>query len=63
MLKFLKDNILFVLSAGGVLNFVGTDKWLSSADSRILDTIKFALCLDAIGKYKDQRKHQINYCQ
>jgi hypothetical protein len=44
-----KYNILFVLSSGGVLNFVGTEKWLASADPRILDTIEFALCLDAIG--------------
>jgi len=52
-----KYNILFVLSGGGTLNFLGTEKWLSSADSRLLDTIEFAICLDTIGNEKELNLH------
>jgi len=40
--------LMFVLTGGDVFNYEGTAHWLTTVDSRVLDTIDFALCLDAI---------------
>jgi hypothetical protein len=42
-------NMIFVLTAGGRLNYAGTKQWLSYTDPRIVDSVEFALCLDSIG--------------
>eukprot|EP00475_Leptophrys_vorax_P043289 TRINITY_DN8281_c0_g1_i1.p1 TRINITY_DN8281_c0_g1~~TRINITY_DN8281_c0_g1_i1.p1 ORF type:complete len:607 (+),score=168.47 TRINITY_DN8281_c0_g1_i1:169-1821(+) len=42
-------NILFLLTSGGRLNFAGSKQWLQTADSRMLESVEFALCLDRIG--------------
>lgn len=39
-------SIAFVLAAGGHLNFVGSRAWLASADTKLLNAVSFALCLD-----------------
>ena len=43
-------NLIFVLTAAGKLDYAGTRYWLEQTDSRLLDRIEFALCLDSIGK-------------
>jgi hypothetical protein len=43
-------NLMFVLTGAGKLDYAGTRYWLEQTDSRILDRIEFALCLDSIGK-------------
>ena len=42
-------NLIFVLTAAGKLDYAGTRYWLEQTDSRLLDRIEFALCLDSIG--------------
>jgi len=42
-------NLIFVLTAGGKMNFAGARSWLSNTDVRLLDTIEFALCLESVG--------------
>lgn len=42
-------NILFVLTGGGRMNFAGAKHWLKTVDSRLLESLEFALCLEAIG--------------
>jgi hypothetical protein len=42
-------NLMFVLTAAGKLDYAGTRFWLEQTDSRLLDRIEFALCLDSIG--------------
>eukprot|EP01090_Pellita_catalonica_P021027 TRINITY_DN7758_c0_g1_i1.p1 TRINITY_DN7758_c0_g1~~TRINITY_DN7758_c0_g1_i1.p1 ORF type:complete len:511 (-),score=54.46 TRINITY_DN7758_c0_g1_i1:37-1569(-) len=44
-----KYNIVFLLSAAGRWNYMGTRHWLQNLDSKLLSTIEFALCLDTIG--------------
>jgi hypothetical protein len=44
-----KYNILFVLTSGAHLNYEGTKTWLNNLDSRLKETIEFALCLDSLG--------------
>ena len=44
-------NLLFLLSAGGHLNYAGSREWLQAADERILDSLEFVLCLDSIGSH------------
>uniref|UniRef100_A0A7S1C4M0 BOS complex subunit NCLN n=1 Tax=Bicosoecida sp. CB-2014 TaxID=1486930 RepID=A0A7S1C4M0_9STRA len=41
-------NMLFLLTAGGPHNFAGTRHWVEDVDSRVLDTVDFAVCLDAL---------------
>jgi len=36
------------LTGGGRINFDGTRNWLAKSDSRLLDSVEFALCLDTI---------------
>ena len=43
-------NLIFVLTAAGKLDYAGTRYWLEQTDSRLLDRIEFAFCLDSIGK-------------
>eukprot|EP01120_Amphizonella_sp_Union-15-10_P004475 TRINITY_DN150_c0_g5_i1.p1 TRINITY_DN150_c0_g5~~TRINITY_DN150_c0_g5_i1.p1 ORF type:complete len:528 (-),score=82.95 TRINITY_DN150_c0_g5_i1:78-1661(-) len=43
-------NILFILTGGGKLNFVGTQSWLATTENRLLKSIDFTLCIDSIGK-------------
>ena len=42
-------NLMFVLTAAGKLDYAGTRYWLEQTDSRLLDSIEFAICLDSIG--------------
>eukprot|EP00802_Teleaulax_amphioxeia_P006639 Tamp_06643.p1 GENE.Tamp_06643~~Tamp_06643.p1 ORF type:complete len:555 (-),score=160.79 Tamp_06643:1000-2604(-) len=44
-----KYSLIFVLTAAGKLDYAGTRYWLEQTDSRLLDRIEFALCLDSIG--------------
>lgn len=41
-------NLLFILTGGGRLNYVGTKAWLRNMDLRIKDKIDFVLCLDRL---------------
>jgi len=41
-------NLVFVLTAGGPLNFAGSEHWLDTVDMRVLETLEFVLCLDSI---------------
>jgi len=42
-------NLLFVLTALDRINFVSTKHWLRNIDSRVLESLEFALCLERIG--------------
>lgn len=42
-------NLLFLLSGGGRMNFAGSKMWLDKTDSRIVDGLDAAICLDTIG--------------
>jgi hypothetical protein len=46
----LRYNLLFILTAGGNINYAGTKQWLSSTDVRLLENIEFALCIDQIDR-------------
>jgi len=41
-------NLLFVLTGGGRMNFAGAKHWLRTVDTRVLESLEFALCLEAI---------------
>jgi len=43
-----KYNIIFVVTGGDRLNFAGTKSWLRSIDSRIIESMDFALCLERL---------------
>ena len=49
-----KYNILFLLSAGGRLNYIGTKRWieeqLDSSESSLLSDVSYVLCLDSQGR-------------
>eukprot|EP00921_Rhytidocystis_pertsovi_P019832 GHVQ01031508.1.p1 GENE.GHVQ01031508.1~~GHVQ01031508.1.p1 ORF type:complete len:575 (+),score=52.60 GHVQ01031508.1:146-1870(+) len=42
-------NLLFLFTSGSASNFQGLEEWLSNADSKLIDSIEFALCLDTLG--------------
>jgi len=42
-------NILFVLTGADRMNFIGVKQWLKTADKKLLESLKFVLCLEAIG--------------
>lgn len=42
-------NLLFVLTGLDRVNFASTRNWLRNIDSRVLESIDFALCIDRIG--------------
>jgi hypothetical protein len=42
-------NLIFILTGAGTLNYAGTARWLDTVDSRVLETLDFALCLKALG--------------
>jgi len=44
-----KYNIVFVLTGAGRENFAGAKHWLDNADTRLLENIELALCIDALG--------------
>jgi len=46
-------NLLFLLTGAGKLNYIGTHHWLETAESRVLKSIDFALCLDTIGSQNE----------
>ena len=46
-------NLLFVVTSGGRLNYQGTSHWINQLDSRLKDSIEYALCLDSIGKSEE----------
>lgn len=50
-------NLMFVLTAAGKVDYAGTRYWLEQTDSRLLDSIEFALCLDSIGNGKSLYVH------
>jgi len=41
--------LLFLLTGGGRQNYAGAKHWLKSVDSRVLESLDFALCLDSLG--------------
>ncbi|KAI3389720.1 hypothetical protein SNEBB_008132 [Seison nebaliae] len=46
-------NVVFLYSAAGKLNYIGTDKWLEAQTPKISDLMRkpaLIICLDAIGK-------------
>merc|ERR1719273_463784 len=43
-----KYNLLFILTGGGRMNFAGAKHWLRTVDTRVLESLEFALCLEAI---------------
>eukprot|EP00210_Caulerpa_lentillifera_P003100 g2962.t1 len=43
-----KLNILFLLTGGSGLDFIGLRHWLKTTDTRVLDSLEFVLSLDAI---------------
>ncbi len=45
----IKYDILFVLTNGGALNYEGTQNFINSLDSAILENLHYVLCLDSIG--------------
>lgn len=50
-------NILFVLSAGGHFNHMGSKQWLNQVDDRIIKSLEFVLCLDSLGHGKFEFKN------
>lgn len=48
-----KFNLLFVLTGAGTFKYAGTSNWLETADSRMLDTVDFAICLEALAFGKE----------
>ncbi|KAK2177660.1 hypothetical protein NP493_587g04014 [Ridgeia piscesae] len=48
-----KFNLLFLLSAGGKLNYMGTKRWiedqLDSSESSLLTDVSYVMCLDSLG--------------
>jgi len=42
-------NLLFVLTGGGRYNYAGVKHWLRTMDTRALENIQFALCLEDLG--------------
>ena len=45
----LKYDILFVLTSGGALNYEGTQHFINTLDSTILENLHYVLCLDSLG--------------
>lgn len=41
-------NLLFLFTSASESNFKGLEEWLSNADTKILDSVEFALCLDTL---------------
>lgn len=41
-------NLLFILASVDRLNFAGTKNWLRNSDSRVLESLEFALCLERL---------------
>jgi hypothetical protein len=46
-------NLLFLLTAGDSVNYVGSKYWLDNTDDKILDNIEFVLSLDSLMGAKD----------
>jgi len=42
-------NLMFVLTGGGRFNYAGVKHWLRTMDPRLLESIRFALCLEDLG--------------
>jgi len=54
-----KVNFIFLLSAGGKMNFMGTKRWLDyqldeNVESDLSSNVKYVLCLDALGGSEDK---------
>lgn len=41
-------NLVFVLTTGSSMNQAGSKHWLRAVDSRVLESIEFALCIDSL---------------
>lgn len=50
----LKYDILFVLTSGGALNYEGTQSFINSLDSAILENLNYVLCLDSLGNIDNE---------
>jgi hypothetical protein len=50
-------NLLFILTGAGRMNYAGTKHWLKSIDTRILESLEFVLCLNAIGNGQNLYLH------
>lgn len=48
-----QHDIIFLLTAGGKLNYHGAQHWIDQADAKLLESIDAALCLDSIGLSQD----------
>ncbi|KAJ6243691.1 nicalin [Anaeramoeba flamelloides] len=46
-------NLLFVLNSGSKQNYLGTKKWISSVDRKVLESVELVLCLDSLSIYDD----------
>lgn len=46
--SYVHYDILFLLSAGGALNYQGSNHYINSLDSAIVDNIHYVLCLDSL---------------
>ncbi|KAJ6232900.1 nicalin [Anaeramoeba flamelloides] len=46
-------NLLFVLNGGSKQNYLGTKKWISSVDRKVLESVELVLCLDSLSIYDD----------
>lgn len=54
-----KVNFIFLLAAGGKMNFMGTKRWLDNqldenVESDLSSNVKYVLCLDALGGSEDK---------
>lgn len=43
-------NLLFLLTAGGTVNYDGSRAWLNQLDTNTMENLDLVLCLDGIGK-------------
>eukprot|EP00301_Raphidiophrys_heterophryoidea_P019408 c434_g1_i1.p1 GENE.c434_g1_i1~~c434_g1_i1.p1 ORF type:complete len:538 (+),score=170.54 c434_g1_i1:37-1614(+) len=50
-------NLVFLLSAGGSLNFHGSRHWLSQAPNALVESVDFVLCLDSLAGSPDLYLH------
>ncbi|KAJ6231511.1 nicalin [Anaeramoeba flamelloides] len=53
-------NLLFVLNSGSKQNYLGTKKWISSVDRKVLESVELVLCLDSLAIYDDDLESKRN---
>ncbi|KAJ3450925.1 nicalin [Anaeramoeba flamelloides] len=52
-------NLLFVLNGGSKQNYLGTKKWISSVDRKVLESVELVLCLDSLSIYDDDLENEL----